>query len=393
MPFNLFLYLRDFYYSLFRSRETPARLSVKRVILLVFLFIVFPFWNLYIRLGFWLDPILFPGLKHLYTPDPIFILGNYRSGSTFFHRLLLRDQQFTCLKAWEIYFAPGLSHRRMIKIILDISKKIGSPVQKGVAAFDRLMNEIYPMHKTGLHTYEQDSQLFYHTWSSFNVFAIFPFPELARRYIYYDQAVPDWERREQFAYYKKALRRHLYGHPGQRYLAKNPDFSPAVETLLEQFPNAKFINLVRPPEDMIPSAVNLWASNWKAYGKPQEKFPQVDIIKEYARHWYYYPHKVLSQLGPDRYQTIRFQDLVNDPKSEVTRIYTEFGLDLSDRMLEILEEETIKARNYQGRGEYPVSEMGLDLDEIKKDFEPFLEGYSWKVGIRQPLPRGNSKGY
>jgi hypothetical protein len=62
-------------------------------------------------------------------------------------------------------------------------------------------------------------------------------------------------------------------------------------------------------------------------------------------------------------------------------------------MLEILEEETIKARNYQGRGEYPVSEMGLDLDEIKKDFEPFLEGYSWKVGIRQPLPRGNSKGY
>ena len=374
MPFNLRLYLTDFYYSLFRSKGTPARLSVKRVSILAFLFFGFPIWNLYIRIGYALDKILFPSLKHLYTTDPIFIIGNYRSGSTFFHRLLLQDSQFTCLKAWEIYFAPALSHRKLIHFILKISSKIGSPVQKVVRAFDGLLNEIYPMHNTGLYTYEQDSQLFYHTWSSLNIFAVFAFPELARRYIYYDQAVPDRERRRQFEYYRNVITRHIFNHPGERYLSKNPDFTPAVETLLEQFPNARFINMVRPPEEMLPSAINLWASNWRAYGSPGEGYPYIDVVKEYTRHWYYYPHKILSKLGSDRYQVVQFHNLINDPKSEVLRVYDQFGLDISDEMLQVLNDETIVSRKEYGG--YPLDEMGLVEDELKEEFSPILEYYN-----------------
>ena len=374
MPFNLGLYLRDFYYSLFHSGGTPARLSPKRILFLIFLFFAFPFWNTYIRIGYALDKILFPDLKHLYTPDPIFIIGNYRSGSTFFHRLLLRDSQFTCLKAWEIYFAPALSHRKLIHFMLKISAKIGSPIQKAVGVFDRLLNEIYPMHKTGLLTFEQDSQLFYHTWSSLNIFAVFAFPELARRYIYYDQAVPDRERRRQFEYYRNVITRHRFNHPGKHYLSKNPDFTPAVETLLDQFPNARFINMVRPPEEMFPSAVNLWASNWRAYGSPEEDYPYIEVVKEYARHWYYYPHKVLSNLGSDRYQVVHFHNLINDPLAEVLRIYDQFGLDMSEDMLQVLNDETIVSRKEYGG--YPLSEMGLDEAEIIKEFSPILEDYN-----------------
>lgn len=389
MPFNLRLYLTDFYYSLFRSRGTPARLSAKRILVITFLFFAFPFWNLYIRIGYALDRIFYPDLKHLYTSDPIFIIGNYRSGSTFFHRLLLRDSQFTCLKAWEIYFAPALTHRRLIRFMLRVSGKIGSPVQKAVKAFDALLNEIYPMHKTGLYTYEQDSQLFYHTWSSFNVFAIFAFPELARRYIYYDQAVPDKERWRQFEFYRNVVTRHIYGHPGKRYLAKNPDFSPAVETLLAQFPNARFINLVRPPEEMLPSAVNLWASNWRAYGSPQELYPYIDVVKEYARHWYYYPHKILSDLGPNRYQVVYFQNLINDTKAEVLRIYEQFGLQISQEMLQILDDQNIVSRKEYGG--YPLDEMGLDGDAIREEFQPFLEDYDLDL-VYVRLPKDQAKG-
>ena len=379
MPFNLRLYLRDFYYSIFRSNGTPARLSAKRVLIVVFLFFAFPIWNLYIRIGFSLDKIFFPELKHLYTTDPIFIIGNYRSGSTFLHRLLLRDTQFTCLKAWEIYFAPGLSHRKLIRFLLNVSKKVGSPIQKGVRAFDKLLNDIYPMHKTGLYTYEQDSQLFYHTWSSFNLFAVFAFPELARRYIYYDQAVPDRERRKQFEYYRNAITRHIFNHPGERYLSKNPDFSPAVETLLQQFPNARFINLVRPAEEMVPSAVNLWASNWRAYGSPRKEDPYIEIIKEYARHWYYYPHKVLSGLGEDRYQVVLFHNLIDNPKAEIIRLYEQFGLEVSQEMLQILNDvSSISRKEYGG---YPLQEMGLDEEELKKEFAPILDQYNLSSAI------------
>jgi len=367
MPFNFRLYLIDFYHSLFRSKGTPARLSLKRVFLLLFLFLFYPLWNLYIRIGYGLDKLIFPQFKDQKNQDPIFIIGNYRSGSTFFHRLLLRDEQFTCLKAWEIYFAPGLVHRSGIRFILKVSKLIGSPVQKAVAAFDNLMNDIYTMHKTGLYTYEQDSQLFYHTWSSYNVFAVSPFPELARRYIYYDQEVPHEERKKQFGFYKGVLSRHLYLHPDQHYLAKNPDFSPAVETLLETFPNAKFINLVRPPEQMIPSSINLWAHNWRAYGTPGEEYPQVEVIKEHASHWYRYPHQVLAGLPPDRYQVVFFKDLVGNPEAEVIRIYDQMGLELSDEFLKILADVTVESRNYNGQGNYSLGRMGVDIDSLKHE--------------------------
>jgi hypothetical protein len=379
MPFNFRLYLIDFYYSLFRSKGTPASLSIKRVFLLLFLFFCYPFWNLYIRIGYALDKIFFPQIREIETPDPIFIIGNYRSGSTFFHRLLLKDEQFTCLKAWEIYFAPALVHRSLIRFILRVSQRIGSPVQKAVASFDKKLNEIYTMHKTGLYTYEQDSQLFYHTWSSYNIFAISPFPELARRYIYYDQDVPAKERKQQFGYYREVLKRHLSLHPGQSYLAKNPDFTPAVETLLETFPNARFINLVRPPEQMIPSSINLWAHNWRAYGTPSQEYPLIDVIKEHARHWYRYPHLVLSGLPADRYQVVLFENLVRDPEAEVARIYSQMGLDLSPEFHEILGDVTDESRNYTGHGHYSLEKMGVDLESLKQEFAADLEIYRNQV--------------
>jgi len=379
MPFNFRLYLIDFYYSLFRSKGTPARLSTKRVFLLLFLFFCYPFWNIYIRIGYALDKLLFPQYRENKSPDPIFIIGNYRSGSTFLHRLLLRDEQFTCLKAWEIYFAPALFHRSLIRSILKVSKLVGSPIQKAVASFDGMMNEIYTMHKTGLYTYEQDSQLFYHTWSSYNIFAVSPFPELARRYIYYDQDVPHLERKKQFGYYKEVLNRHMYLHPDQRYLAKNPDFSPVVETLLETFPNAKFINLVRPPEQMIPSSINLWAHNWRAYGTPEEEFPQIDVIKEHASHWYCYPHQVLADLPPDRYQVVFFENLVGDPEAEVNRIYKQMGLELSDEFQSILNDVTVESRNYTEFGNYSLERMGLDIESLKREFAPELKIYQNNV--------------
>jgi hypothetical protein len=319
-----------------------------------------------------LDKVLFPAFKQTSLPDPVFIVGNYRSGSTFFHRLLLRDPQFTCLKAWEIYFAPALSHRKFLRLILKVSARIGSPVQKFIKWFDGSLNDIYSMHKTGMYTYEQDSQLFYHIWSSYNIFAVFPFEEIAKKFIYYDQEVPKDRRMKDFTYYSEVLRRHMFLHPGKGYVSKNPDFSSAVETLLEFFPNAKFINLVRPPDGMIPSLVNLWASNFKAYGSPLETYPMKEVLLEKARHWYIYPHSRLSHLPPDRYQVVDFKQFIWDPKEVIEDIYGQFGFELSEEFKETLIAETINARQYSNH-RYSPSDMGLDLEKIKQELGPLVE--------------------
>jgi len=383
MPFNIRYYLTCFYYSFFRSKGTPGKLSVKRIFLLLFLFFAYPIWNTYIRLGYYLDNLFFSEYKQVLYSDPVFIIGNYRSGSTFLHRLLLRDQQFTCLKAWEIYFSHAITQRWFIRLLNRISRRIGNPLGKFVDAFDRSLNGIYAMHKTGMFTYEQDSQVFYHSWSSFNLFAAFPFPELAKKYIYYDQKVPETQRRKEFTYYRDVLKRQMFLHPGKQYISKNPDFSPAIETIKEFFPNAKFINLVRPAEQMIPSTINLWANNWRAYGSPEESYPLVDTLQEHAKHWYQYPHERLSKLPPDRYLVVDFERLVSNPKREIERIYKQFGFEFSDEYHKIMEEETIKSRNFAGGNPYPLTEMGLDIEELKQQYKPILDGYNLNLPVRE----------
>jgi len=356
---------------------------MKRIFLLLFLFFAYPIWNIYIRLGYYLDNLFFSEYKQVLYPDPVFIIGNYRSGSTLLHRLLLRDQQFTCLKAWEIYFSPAITQRWFIRLLNRISRRIGNPIGKFVDAFDRSLNDIYAMHKTGMFTYEQDSQVFYHSWSSYNLFAAFPFPELAKKYIYYDQKVPEAQRRKQFTYYRDVLKRLMFLHPGKQYISKNPDFSPAVETIKEFFPNAKFINLVRPAEQMIPSTVNLWANNWRAYGSPEESYPLVDTLQEHAKHWYQYPHQRLSKLPPDRYLVVDFERLVSNPKREIERIYEQFGFEFSDEYHKIMEEETIKSRNFTGGNSYSLTEMGLDIEELKQQYKPILDAYNLNLPDRE----------
>ena len=46
------------------------------------------------------------------------------------------------------------------------------------------------MHKIGLDEVEEDGQVLFHIWSSFDLLAFFPFPKLIRKYIYYDDQVP-----------------------------------------------------------------------------------------------------------------------------------------------------------------------------------------------------------
>jgi hypothetical protein len=383
MPFYLREYLTYFYYSFFRSQGTPGKLSPKRIFILLFLFFCYPIWNIYIRLGLFLDQMFFPAYQQAMAQDPVFIVGNYRSGSTFLHRLLLRDEKNTCLKAWEIYFAPAISHRKFLRLIKSISSRIGSPLERFVKGFDKSLNNIYSMHQTGLMTYEQDSQLFYHIWSSYNLFAIFPFLDLAEKYIYYDQAVPKAKRDRDFMFYRHVLSRHFCLHPGRQYISKNPDFTPAVETLREVFPQAKFINLVRPPESMIPSLVNLWSRNWHTYGSPEEQYPMVDVLKTQAKHWYSYPQERLSDLPPDRYQVVDFKEFIYDPHKVVTRIYKEFGYQLTPAYEKVLEEETIKARQYTNN-RYSLVDMGLDKVKLKVEFTSALDGYTTELPIQKP---------
>jgi omega-hydroxy-beta-dihydromenaquinone-9 sulfotransferase len=298
MKLNIKLYLKTLWFSFFKSEGTPGRLTPKRFLILLFIFLAYPIWHFSIRLAYGLDQLFYPEHIDQNIEQPIFIVGNFRSGTTLLHRLLAKDPQFTGMTAWEIYVAPSIIQRRLLQWLMKVNRLIGNPILKIIQSFEKALKQYSYMHQTGLNEIEEDGQLLLHIWSTYNIFAFFPFPELVRNYIYYDEAVPEEQRKTDMAYYHEAIKRHIYAHEGKQYISKSPTYSAKVKTLHQEFPDAKFINIVRSPLRVIPSSVSMFSNHWKTYGEPDGDypFPAAEVMQEQAKHWYVYPHQYLKTL-------------------------------------------------------------------------------------------------
>ena len=70
---------------------------------------------------------------------------------------------------------------------------------------------------------------------------------------------------------------------------------------------------------------------------------------------------------------VEFENLVDSPILEIERIYKQFGFEISADYLKILEEETIKARDYNSGNNYSLSEMGLDKEKLNQEYQPIFD--------------------
>jgi hypothetical protein len=369
MRVNLKLYLKTFYFAFFKSEGTPGRLSPKRFLINLFIFIFYPFWQLSLRGAYLLDNIFYPDHQEQEIREPVFIVGNFRSGTTFLHRMLVKDDQATSFSSWELYLAPSVIGRFFYRWLMRLNYAIGNPARWIINLFDRIVAREADMHKIGLNEAEEDGQVYFHIWSSFHILAFFPFPRLIRKYIYYDDQISPEEKKRDIEYYADIVRKHIYAHGGRRYISKNPSHSPKVKTLHRQFPDAKFINLVRNPLQVIPSSISLYSKHCRRYGDPEEEYNLQESVIEHSKHWYLYPHQYLKTLPVDQYIRVSYQDLVSDPKGTVERIYDQFGLDLSPEFSQVLEQEAQKSKAFKSKHKYSLGKMGLSKERILREFK------------------------
>ncbi len=118
MGFNFKLLFAVLYRSFWRTRGTDAQLTFKRMLVMLILFPLYILIELANWLGFLLDEIIFPGYRRQTVNTPVFIVGVQRSGTTFLHRLMDRDNiNFTSMKLWEIIFAPSVIQKKVFNMI------------------------------------------------------------------------------------------------------------------------------------------------------------------------------------------------------------------------------------------------------------------------------------
>lgn len=386
MYFDLAAFLRYNFRSFFRTRNQHYRLTPKRLFALSIWLILYTPAQIINRFFFLLDEILYPAYRKQEVRQPIFIIGNPRSGTTFLHRMMDKDKQhFTSFAAWELIFAPSICQRKLIWGIGAIIRWLGAPVKKVISHFNNSLSFEKNAHKIKLDEAEEDGHLMVHCWASEDLWPIYPIKEEVFPYFFFDRDIPYEKRQKIMAFYKNMVQRHLYAHGGECILlSKNPSHTAKLASLMETFPDARFIDLARNPFESMPSMLNYMSAGWKVFCDPLEPYPHKDEFFEVMNFYYLYPVEFFQQY-PDACNFIKYDELVSSPDEIIEDLYDWLDLEITDSFSEVIDQETEKARQFKSRHNYSIEEMGLSEAQIFENFTDVFAYYEFEPH-EQELP-------
>lgn len=387
MRFNFRQFWRTFYRSFFDSKNTPARLTKKRFIFLLLFYIVWPLGQAMHWFFFWLDDILFPAYKNHPIEKPLFILGNFRSGSTFLHRLLSRDSEtFTSLTTWDIYLTPSVTQKKITQFVAALDNKyFGRVLHRALFAFDRATLGKVKIHPISFFQPEEDENIHMHIWDGYFVTFLFPFMDEFPDYIHFDEALSPERKRRIMTFYKSMLQRHLYANGAKHFVAKNPAFSAKIKTLVEFFPDARILYLARNPLDMLPSTVS-----WINYARgqftgPHESYQYIDEILTMTRHWYRHPLGYLDAHPSACHLIVNYEDLVQRPEAVIRGFYEQFGYPDKPGLPAIIDQAVKETLTFSSDHRYSYEAMGFTRQGIVEMYRDVFERFGFETREEEDL--------
>ncbi len=376
----LFLFDFDNYFKMIRLAWNETVPRARRRYLFVLL-VVAPIVASFHALCFFLDRIFFPDLGTVEMREPIFIVGHARSGTTLTHRLLCKDEgRFSYFRLYELYF-PSLIQKKVIRAIARIDEERFRGFLRGqVRAWEEWRyGAMRHMHDMGLTEPEEDDILFY--WSMASGFWITKMPYMGDLDFYHMNDWPEAKRRRYNDFYRECVKRQLHLNGSERiHLSKNPMYSGRVASLIEAFPDARFIVNVRDPRETIPSMLKLVRAGWKQLGWDEERQRRcLQILASQSWHTYRHPLEALEANPRIRHAVVDYRDLTADPVATVERIYLELGLPMTDAYRALLQKEGKRARDHKTGHRYSLEEFGLEADAIRNELSDLFERFQWDL--------------
>lgn len=244
--------------------------------------------------------------------DPLFIIGHWRTGTTMLHELLACDERNRCPTTFEC-FLPN--HFLLSEPWIKSWSGFVLPARRGpdnmAMSWDRPQEDEFALCNLGLST---------PYWRM-----AFPNREQDDAYFELDD-VPAPQRERWLATWQWFLKCLMARRPG-RLVLKSPPHTFRLPWILQLFPRARFVYLVREPCTVFRSTVRLWKSVYSSHGYQKPRFEDLDefVLATFMR--MHDRYEATRGLVPDqrRYE-LSYEQLVRDPLGELRKIYDRLGL-------------------------------------------------------------------
>jgi hypothetical protein len=314
-----------------------------------------------------LDDVLFPGWRDQPIEEPVFIFANARSGTTLLHRLMsLDEERFTYSRLYETLFHAVCVHR-VIDAVAAADQTIGGGVLRRVVdeIDDRVFGFWRDIHPMGLYQAEEDEGYFLYSLYTPGLYPLWPYVRGFEAASWLDDQPPAVRERV-MTDFEGAIRRLLYVQGRGRTLLSKSVFMPGrIHSFIDHFPDARFVYPVRHPYEAVASFVSMITAVWTQHS-PEVPHDNLDAqaLGDIAVRFYRHGWDARKRVAPSQWRTVRYTDLVADPRRTVLDIYAHFGMKPSPGYLARLDAETAKARQYRSKHRYTLADFGLDKERI-----------------------------
>ena len=331
-----------------------------------------------VRSGQRLDRWLVPQAQRTPLNEPIFIMANPRSGTTFLHRLMSRDPQFSSLALYETVLPSGLFMRGVRKLAR-VDHALGRPLGRLVEAFERLaFGGWRGIHRISFSEPEEDEMLFLYALKSPALMLLHPslgdLPEVTS-----PDRLPEPERQRLAGGLRSALQRHAWASGGgRRLLAKNALAAGRLKLYQAVAPDLRLVVLHRHPYEAIPSMVSMFSRPWRWF-RPQWT-RDVAHLRRVARlgcELYRDLDAFADTLPSQQVVRVRYEDLVADPEATVKRIYRAFNLEVTETFATLLAKETERSQSYRSQHTYDLEALGLSKEWIHRELGDQFERHGF----------------
>lgn len=295
---------------------------------------------------------------------PIFILGHWRSGTTFLHNLMCQDPKLGYVTTLQTVFPLVYlsSHEH-------INNMFGKYVPKKRPMDNMDMSFESP----------QEDEIALACVTPFSFYLGLSFP---RKMLYYFkksilfQDVSSSVREEWKEAYMTFLKKITLNLNGQRLVIKNPANTGRIQLLLEMFPHAKFVYIHRNPYVVFESTKHMFKTVMK-----RTQLQDIDdkTLTRYILEIYHGMINRFLDMQPmipkKNYLEVRFEDLEKNPMALIESLYKTFEIMGFNQAKDPIQSHIESQKGYS-KNKYEFSNKSIEM--VQKHWQFALDKWGYE---------------
>ena len=309
-----------------------------------------------------------PEVAQQQIEGPLFVLGLPRTGTTILYELLAQDPNHRWPITYEVEqpVPPVREESFLTDPRIPIVDKKMNEVEKLAPGFQAIhaMGATLPQECIAM----TSSHFMCVLWG-----AQFFIPS-------YDEWLREQDGSGAYRWHRMFLQHLQVDYSKPRWVLKTPGHLPFIQTIVDEYPKAAFVQTHRDPMRVVASMSSLACSLRSALSD------EVDPAQTAANETTHYARmlktgmeqrdRIEAKEGPGRFFDVQFEDILNRPLEVIEELYGHFGFewnaDIRNRMETYLQS---RPREKHGKHSYTLEEFGLSREEHGPLFAEYCQRF------------------